>query len=337
MYHFIAIMSSRRRKLLFTAGAYTVWCWFCLFLPFIIPLPFSLSVPSLVVFLGFLIAAAFNKAPAAEERFLFSHPRAAAYLLALGEAFYWCILLWIVVVILIIATGNAGSAGAIGGFIASLAANVFFLAKTHFAIRREGNSSETVGVAEVEDAARLFFNMKSEQGENLVCASEHGRIIFTDKDFKPAAGILQAFYPGGQVLCKAYAADGVPNGVAQWFYENGAVKAERSFADGVLNGAVKMYGADGRIFREFNYKNGVKDGADKEYYENGAVKAERSFADGVLNGIVRAYYENGQLFREFNYKNGVKNGAAREYYPDGQLSKEAEYIGGKIYGKARKR
>lgn len=43
--------------------------------------------------MGFIVAAAFNKAPKAEARVIDAYPNAAAYIFAFGSAFYWSILL----------------------------------------------------------------------------------------------------------------------------------------------------------------------------------------------------------------------------------------------------
>lgn len=91
MYRFMAEMSPRRQKMLFAAGVYVLWSLAYGLAAAVFPLPdedisFFLS-------LGFIVAAAFNKAPKAEARMIETYPNAAAYIFAFGSAFFWSILL----------------------------------------------------------------------------------------------------------------------------------------------------------------------------------------------------------------------------------------------------
>lgn len=91
MYRFMTEMSPRRQKMLFAAGVYVLWSLAYGLAAAIFSLPdedisFFLS-------LGFIVAAAFNKAPKAEARVIDAYPNAAAYIFAFGSAFYWSILL----------------------------------------------------------------------------------------------------------------------------------------------------------------------------------------------------------------------------------------------------
>ena len=87
----MAEMSPRRQKMLFAAGVYVLWSLAYGLAAAI----FSLSDEDISFFLslGFIVAAAFNKAPKAEARMIETYPNAAAYIFAFGSAFFWSILL----------------------------------------------------------------------------------------------------------------------------------------------------------------------------------------------------------------------------------------------------
>ena len=91
MYRFMTEMSPRRQKMLFAAGVYVLW----LLAYGLAAAIFSLPDEDISFFLslGFIVAAAFNKAPKAEGRMIETYPNAAAYIFAFSSAFYWSILL----------------------------------------------------------------------------------------------------------------------------------------------------------------------------------------------------------------------------------------------------
>ena len=148
MYQFMAEMSPRRQKMLFAAGVYVLWSLAYGLAAAI----FSLSDEDISFFLslGFIVAAAFNKAPKAEARMIETYPNAAAYIFAFGSAFFWSILLMTPVFLDFIMMYSDGE-GFLSAFYVSFAGwgslslLIGFPMRTFLLIRREKRAGAETG------------------------------------------------------------------------------------------------------------------------------------------------------------------------------------------------
>ena len=102
--------------------------------------------------MGFIVAAAFNKAPKAEARMIETYPNAAAYIFAFGSAFFWSILLMTPVFLDFIMMYSDGEGFFVRSFLrylfagwGSLSLLIGFPMRTFLLIRREKRAGAETG------------------------------------------------------------------------------------------------------------------------------------------------------------------------------------------------
>jgi antitoxin component YwqK of YwqJK toxin-antitoxin module len=122
------------------------------------------------------------------------------------------------------------------------------------------------------------------------------------------------------------------SGVVEEFYPNGQVKAKTEYRQGREHGTSRMWYEDGRPLWERRYRNGKKHGEHKGWWPNGQLKFLYHFAGGEHEGAARDWYANGQLAQCFQYEKGQEAGLQQAWRENGKLYINYVVKAGKRYG-----
>lgn len=137
-----------------------------------------------------------------------------------------------------------------------------------------------------------------------------GDIFFKKSDNLPFSGLLQSYYPSGQISLIDNFKNGKQHGDFISFHENGNVSMSGNFKNGKQHGWWSEYHPNGSIFWKLEYIEGVEqDGLFRMFHDNGKISSEVTYKDGkpISNWVhfdnsgkksKIEYYENGKFFYE---------------------------------------
>lgn len=149
----------------------------------------------------------------------------------------------------------------------------------------------------------------------------------------PKKGIMEVYFPNGDLLLSTTYKDGKKNGMTKCYFQNSKqVDWEQNYTDDKLDGITKSYLKDGKLYREETFVKGVKEGLEKQYNKDGYLEQEIMYKNNKKNGVAIQYYSNGQIEHKTHFKDGKQDGATKLYYESGKLKHEGKYKNGKPVG-----
>jgi len=153
----------------------------------------------------------------------------------------------------------------------------------------------------------------------------------TFKDNLPD-GLLEEFYPNGQIKKLVNFSKGRLNGEFFEFSETGEVLLSGQYIDDFKEGDWNSYYRDGSKKSEYFYTKNLLQGITKNYFPNGNLAETIPFEAGKLQGTYQAFFPNGNLQKSVEFSDDQENGAYERFYEDGQPEIIGAFVKGELYG-----
>ncbi|WP_157963251.1 toxin-antitoxin system YwqK family antitoxin [Algoriphagus litoralis] len=153
----------------------------------------------------------------------------------------------------------------------------------------------------------------------------------TFKDNLPD-GLMEEFYPNGQIKKLVNFSNGKLNGEFFEFSEGGEVLLSGQYLDDFKEGDWNSYYRDGSKKSEYFYLKNLLQGTTKNYFPNGNVAETIPFEEGKLQGTYQSFFPNGTLQKSVEFANDRENGAYERFYEDGQPEIIGTFVKGELSG-----
>ena len=95
--------------------------------------------------------------------------------------------------------------------------------------------------------------------------------------------------------------DGNQYGLVETFYPNGQLKCKFNVQNEKIDRFFLEYYENGQLKNEWNLKNGKFHGSHKRYFESGQLESSKIFKDHEAHGLSTEYFENGILKSKINW------------------------------------
>lgn len=120
--------------------------------------------------------------------------------------------------------------------------------------------------------------------------------------------------------------DNLPDGLMEEFYPTGEIKKLVNFSQGKLNGDFFEFSESGEVLLSGRYVDDFKEGDWNSYYRNGSKKSEYSYSNNLLQGITKNYFPNGMLSEIIPFESEKLQGTYQAFFPNGNLQKSVEFV-----------
>jgi len=123
------------------------------------------------------------------------------------------------------------------------------------------------------------------------------------------------------------------SGIVNEFYPNGNLKSKSENYQGKRHGYYfGWYPSGNRWFERF-YTSGIKTGVHLGWFENKQQLFQYQFNNnGMYNGAVKDWHKNGVLAKHFNFKEGKEAGSQRMWEVDGKIRANFYTVNGERHG-----
>lgn len=145
-------------------------------------------------------------------------------------------------------------------------------------------------------------------------------------------GIMEEFYPAGQIKKLVNFSTGKLNGDFFEFSEEGEVLLSGSYLDDQKSGDWISYFSNGNKKSEYSYVNNLLNGPTRNFYSNGVLAEIISFEANKLQGTYQAFFPSGAVQKTMEFDNDLENGDYRRYFEDGLLEVSSTYANGELEG-----
>jgi uncharacterized protein len=145
-------------------------------------------------------------------------------------------------------------------------------------------------------------------------------------------GLMEEFYPNGQIKRLLNFSNGKLNGEFFEFSENGEMLLSGKYLDDLKEGFWNSNYPNGSKKSEYSYSNNLLQGTTKNYFPNGMVGEIIPFESGKLQGTYQSFFPNGVLFKSVEFTNDQENGAYERFYEDGQQEIIGSFAKGELNG-----
>jgi len=119
--------------------------------------------------------------------------------------------------------------------------------------------------------------------------------------------------------------ENLPDGIMEEFYPTGQIKKLVNFSTGKLNGDFFEFSETGELLLSGRYLDDLKEGDWNSYYRNGSIKSEYTYSDNLLQGTTKNYFPNGMLAEMIPFESGKLQGAYQAFFPNGNLQKSIDF------------
>lgn len=119
--------------------------------------------------------------------------------------------------------------------------------------------------------------------------------------------------------------DNMPDGLMEEFYPNGQIKKLVNFSQGKLNGEFFEFSESGEVLLSGQYIEDFKEGDWNSYYRDGSKKSEYFYLKNLLQGTTKNYFPNGNLAETIPFEAGKLQGTYKSFFPNGTLQKSVEF------------
>lgn len=145
-------------------------------------------------------------------------------------------------------------------------------------------------------------------------------------------GIIESFYPNGQLQQKVEYNMGKIDGFREFYHDNGRLRSKQEFISGEPTGPLIEYDENGQKYSEKNFEilevngrtKGVEHGWQRRWNDTVLV-SEGMMQYGKAEGLWRNWYNDGTLKSEANLTKGLHIGKKTNYYPDGTIESIQNY------------
>jgi antitoxin component YwqK of YwqJK toxin-antitoxin module len=145
-------------------------------------------------------------------------------------------------------------------------------------------------------------------------------------------GVMEEFYPGGQVKKLVNYKAGKLEGDFFEFTEEGELLLSGSYEQGQRSGEWVVYRSDGTKKSEYTYSNNLLEEFALSYYPSGQLAERIPFERGVINGLYESFFPNGRLQQSLVFVDGMEGGPLKQFYTDGTLALSCSFSKGLLDG-----
>jgi antitoxin component YwqK of YwqJK toxin-antitoxin module len=145
-------------------------------------------------------------------------------------------------------------------------------------------------------------------------------------------GIMEEFYPTGQIKKLVNFSIGKLNGDFFEFSETGEVLLSGSYLDDQKSGDWISYFSNGNKKSEYSYENNLLNGPTQNYYPNGVLAEIIPFLANKLQGTYRAFFPSGAVQKTMEFENDLEHGVFKRYFEDGRMEVSSSYARGELEG-----
>lgn len=145
-------------------------------------------------------------------------------------------------------------------------------------------------------------------------------------------GIMEEFYPTGQIKKLVNFSNGKLNGDFFEFSETGEVLLSGNYLDDQKSGDWISYFSNGNKKSEYSYENNLLNGPTQNYYPNGVLAEIIPFEANKLQGTYQAFFPSGAVQKTMEFENDLEHGVFKRYFEDGRLEMSGSYAKGELEG-----
>jgi antitoxin component YwqK of YwqJK toxin-antitoxin module len=145
-------------------------------------------------------------------------------------------------------------------------------------------------------------------------------------------GVMEEFYPGGQVKKLVNYKAGKLEGDFFEFSEEGELLFSGSYEQGKRSGEWVVYRSDGTKKSEYTYSNNLLEEFALSYYPSGQLAERIPFEQGVINGLYESFFPNGRLQQSLVFVDGMEGGPLKQFFTDGTLALSCSFSKGLLDG-----
>lgn len=176
--------------------------------------------------------------------------------------------------------------------------------------------------------------LKQWDRRNFEASQPYKKIMrtFDRDDQNRQRGVINSYYPSGQLMQRLEISDGRANGEYQEWFENGQRRLQafvlggtpdltpQAQSDWLFEGKCIAWDDKGNKAAFIEYRGGLREGLEQHFWQNGSLRKILPYSAGLLNGEEKQFDENGQLRVLINYKDGQRQGQAMGYWPSSMRS-----------------
>jgi len=145
-------------------------------------------------------------------------------------------------------------------------------------------------------------------------------------------GVMEEFYPGGQVKKLVNYKEGKLEGDFFEFSEEGELLFSGSYEQGKRSGEWVVYRSDGTKKSEYTYSNNLLEEFALSYYPSGQLAERIPFEQGVVNGLYESFFPDGRMQQSLVFVDGMEGGPLKQFYADGTLALSCSFNKGLLDG-----
>jgi antitoxin component YwqK of YwqJK toxin-antitoxin module len=145
-------------------------------------------------------------------------------------------------------------------------------------------------------------------------------------------GVMEEFYPGGEVKKLVNYKAGKLEGDFFEFTEEGELLLSGSYEQGKRSGEWVVYRNDGTKKSEYTYSNNLLEEFALSYYPSGQLAERIPFEQGVVNGLYESFFPDGRMQQSLVFVDGMEGGPLKQYYADGTLALSCSFNKGLLDG-----
>ncbi len=145
-------------------------------------------------------------------------------------------------------------------------------------------------------------------------------------------GVMEEFYPGGQVKKLVNYKKGKLDGDFFEFTEEGELLLSGRYEQGKRSGEWVVYRSDGTKKSEYTYRSNLLEEFALSYYPSGQLAERIPFEQGVINGLYESFFPNGRLQQSLVFVDGMEGGPLKQFFTDGTLALSCSFSKGLLDG-----
>ncbi len=157
-------------------------------------------------------------------------------------------------------------------------------------------------------------------------------IRLSSQEQRTNRGMVQFFYPNGQVSSEGIMKNDKPDGYWRTYYVTGVIKSEGKRTNFLLDSIWNFFNQAGELTLEISYKLGEKSGFSNSYSYNNpenpgkpTLISKELYGRRIKEGSSYYYHPTGELKLMVFYKEGKKQGLSREFTRDSTLITVLKY------------
>jgi len=145
-------------------------------------------------------------------------------------------------------------------------------------------------------------------------------------------GVMEEFYPGGQVKKLVNYKAGKLEGDFFEFTEEGELLFSGRYEQGQRSGEWMVYRSDGTKKSEYTYRSNLLEEFALSYYPSGQLAERIPFEQGVVNGLYESFFPDGRMQQSLVFVDGLEGGPLKQFYADGTIALSCSFNKGLLDG-----